>query len=139
MITLNKNEFIKLSKNSYLCYCQKWGSEELYYMVAVKTCEIKDNELEIFGWGKTYEEALLMSVCQLSESGMKGINFSYLKDMNVMEMIECIENESWTLENPERQIPADLSEIDEERRACMAKDQSFVITIEENKCYPLMV
>lgn len=135
MIKLEKQEYKKLSENCYLCYVPKWGDENDWLYVVAVYClhsqmgKIDDKELDIYGFGKTVEDALLMAVSQLCEAGLRGISFSVLDDFKFSNILDIISRKEGYLSLPEGDV---LPIRDGERDL-----GNMSILIQDNKAWPL--
>jgi hypothetical protein len=93
---MNKNEYRKISDQCGIASIQEWGNKngEWWYVVYVQTSHW-DNEGvgEVFGKGKTIEEALIQAVKNLVFCGRKALPFSYLKDIDIRDFIETLQEE----------------------------------------------
>jgi len=136
MIKLEKNEYIKLCDHGYLCYVNRWGTkDDYYYIIAVDSFpKCRDiNQLEVYGYGKTIEEALISGICSLIKSGIKSLPLHMIKIMNYIEIIEHINKEMGMIHCSETKL------IIHDEKNEYGPDQEMSITIEDNKAYPILV
>lgn len=138
MITLERNNYLKINDFCYLCHLARWGTEDYIYVVAVNNIPeyYPDYGLSIYGYGKTSEEALLMACGQLVTCALKALPFSALKDNNFLDLAKKMIEKDGHIDCPENEPLADLSK--EECRECFAEKQSFSVFIDGNKCGALM-
>ena len=91
MIEIEKGKFLKINDNCYicnLCICSK--GKNYKYVVAVNCCpEYLDwSGYEIFGYGDTVEEALIMSIGELVNSGLKGMSIDNFNGIEVKTFLK---------------------------------------------------
>lgn len=136
MINLKENEYIQISENSYLCYCQRWGSDQYYYMVAIS--QNSNWPADIYGWGLSSEEALLMCVKNLVKLGMKSISLDYEEGYEFTEFLHSFTTKEGGIAMCEEKFHIDFSKIPHDEKYRYSKDECFGIIFENGKCYPIV-
>jgi hypothetical protein len=135
MIKLKKFEILKTSKHSFLCYVPRWGDEnDWFYVLAVNSHPEHSvfHGYEIYGFGKTAEEALLKGVGSLTEAALNGISFESMKDLSFPELIDIFQKKEGDISESIHQLF--ISDKDKE----YGPDQPMSICIEDGKAYPLV-
>lgn len=135
---IEKDRYLRIVKNCYLCHVKKWGEDDYMYALAVRTHgEDDDGEgLEIFGWGDTILKALISAVAQLTTSGREGISFNLLRNLTVTKMVDMIDCGDGDLESPKVKCTVDFSVV--EKEPWMSDEQRYCVLIRGDKCVPFI-
>lgn len=136
MIEIEKNEYIKICDKTYLCYCQRWGSDEYYYMVIIH--QNLYGAAEIYGWGQSAEWAMFMAIQNLVKLGLKSISLEYDKDDLLKDFMESFIKKEGRIAPVENGFLADLSKLKEKEKYFYVRDQHFAVIFEDEKCYPII-
>lgn len=105
---MKKNSFKQLNENCGIAYIQEWGKEndEYWYVVYVKGSRWDESAGEVWGKGKTLEEAMEEAIKNLVNNGLKSFPLCYCKDISLQEFIKfCRDKEGFLSDLPYEVMP----------------------------------
>ncbi len=131
---IEKDKSIKISENCYICYIptNEEKSKYVYALCVNNKPEYLDyHGYEIYGYGESMEEALLMAVGELTQAALKGICIDDLHGEDVLDFMKRVINKKGDICSPDVRLTFTYKEDDKPKKT------SIRVNIEGNDCVPL--